>query len=397
MGPWLGRAVATAILTIPSLAAASNGTHQRTPVIWDAGACLTVVDRSVDPIVNLSYSIPFEDTEVSDDEVDDSRTHQFLAFCRDKDPQTVHPNWVSWDDVIAASLKPLDVDPDLVDDSNVLDLSDEWDACWGRITEDADRRPITEAQAAMPVVWDTTGLAAGPWVVYGYTYEPAFNVYVRRPGLVQIVDDADPASSPPGLAITTEEEILYKGEMITFEGCMSAMEGSTLNAYWAIASTEPEWVPFAEDEPVSGEELALEFLPPEDLSGESAMIRIDITDPMGRSHTAYMNALVTVLMSKDPNACDEGGSFVANPGCEPDTGGGGSEGDGDGSGSGGTGGGSGTATSAGPGTGDAGADGDTAGDDGGGGCSCGVPGNAPMAPLGTGLLALGLLGLRRRR
>lgn len=372
-------------------AAAGNGLHPRTPVIWDDAACVTTVDRSVDPSLSLTYTIPFEDTEVGEDEVEDSRTHQFLAFCRDKDPQTVLPNWVAWADVEAAGMLPLDVEPDDVTDAQVLDLSPEWEGCWARVTDDADRRPITETMASQPVVWDTTGLTPGAWTVYGYTYEPAFNVYVRRPGIVYIVDDPAPEATAPGVALTTGEQILYRGGETTFEGCIAAMPGSTIDAYWSIAAETADWVPFLEGEPVSGETVSIPFVAPEALTGKTAMIRVDITDPMGRQYTTYMAELVMVLMQDNPSDCDpDGGAFVADPGCDPD-GGTGSDDDG--------------TTSGGVTTGDDGqsSDGDgttvpASGDgDDGSSSRCSVdPDGAPGMAIGFGLLALGLAGTRRR-
>ena len=43
---------------------------------------MTIVDRTVDAKLVLNYTIPYEDTEGTSDEVADSRRHQFLAFCR---------------------------------------------------------------------------------------------------------------------------------------------------------------------------------------------------------------------------------------------------------------------------------------------------------------------------
>lgn len=379
-------------LGAPTTAIAGNGLHPRTPVVWEDGtACMTVVDRSADSILQFDYAIPFEDTDVGEDEVADSRTHQFAAFCRDKDPQTVLPNWFAWADVEAAGMLPLDVDPDEVPPSNVLDLSDEWAGCWTRITEDADRRPITEAAAAEPVVWDTTGIPAGSYVVYGYTYEPAFNVYVRRPGVVKVVDDPTLSASGPAAAITTKEQNLYKNEETTIEGCVSAMEGSTVSGYWAVAEQDPTWVPFIEDEPISEGALALPFLPPEEAAGETSMIRIDVTDPMGRTHTAYMAELIIVLLQEGPGDCDEGGgSFISDPNCDNADDGGSGSGEDDGTAGeddGTTGGDDGPMETTG-----SGADG---GDDDGKGCSIGSRSFGPG--LGLGLLGLGLLGWRRRQ
>ena len=75
---------------------------------------------------------------------------------------------------------------------------------WTRITADDERRPITYEAAKEPVLWDTTGLPVGPQIVYGYTWEPLINLWSRRMGVVQVVDDLDLAASPPALAVSTE-------------------------------------------------------------------------------------------------------------------------------------------------------------------------------------------------
>ena len=54
---------------------------------------VAVVDRTVDAKVVLAYTIPYEDTELTADEVADSRRHQFLGFCRGHSRQEPLPVW----------------------------------------------------------------------------------------------------------------------------------------------------------------------------------------------------------------------------------------------------------------------------------------------------------------
>ena len=63
---------------------------------------MTIVDRTVDAKLVLNYTIPYEDTEVTSDEVADSRRHQFLAFCRGHSRQEPLPVWLTDADVAAA-------------------------------------------------------------------------------------------------------------------------------------------------------------------------------------------------------------------------------------------------------------------------------------------------------
>ena len=47
---------------VPGVAHAGNGTHPRTPVLWEPEpACLTVVDRTIDAKLAFNYTIPYED------------------------------------------------------------------------------------------------------------------------------------------------------------------------------------------------------------------------------------------------------------------------------------------------------------------------------------------------
>src|SRR5688572_11729148 len=257
-------------LLAPSLANAGNGVHPRTPVVWNDVECRTMVDRASGSMWHLDYGIPFEDTEVTEDEVADSRRHQFIAFCRDNSPHDFIPNWVTWADVMAAAEKDL-VDPTTITDEQVLETSSAWDGCWFRINADDARLPITTENAEAGVDWDTTGLPAGGYVIHGYTWEPAFNLWVQRPGFVKVID-GDPDAVGPAVAVTTGEIILYQDDTGIIEGCVDALEGSTISASWSVAQDEPEWMPLVEAEPVEGNTFALEFPAPMALAGDSGMI-----------------------------------------------------------------------------------------------------------------------------
>lgn len=384
MGTKIAIVVGAGVTLGAPLAHASNGTKPRIPVDWSGAACMTVVDRSADPVAHLPYAIPQEDTEITGDEVDDSRTHQFFSFCHGRDPQTFLPRWITQDDVDRAAA--VGAAPDMVEPDDLMETAADWAGCWERITPDDDRHPITFEAAAMGVDWDTSALPAGTYTVEAYTWEPPLNIWSLRSGVVKVVDSPTLEDSGPALAVSSTEIVINKNQTATVEGCVSAMEGSTLDAYWAFASPDVEWVSFLEGDSISGETFAIDFDPPEEAAGESVLIRVDVVDPMGRSYTAYMNELVIVLGTDGPVDCD-GGSFIGGAGCEDDTGG--NTGTGDDTGTGGaTGDGSG-GDSAGT---TAGQDG---GDGGGGGCACTV--DDRERPYAAGLLGLLLLGLRRRR
>ncbi|PCC72037.1 MYXO-CTERM domain-containing protein [Nannocystis exedens] len=301
-------------LGLPGLAHAANGGHPRTPVVWPDGvACMTVIDRSQSSTLQFDYAIPYEDTELTPDELPTSRRHQFIAFCRDDSPQTPPPVWLSWTDANLwldwAAEKMIDAA--VIEDDDVLETHPLYKDCFVRITADDERRPITEAEAMKPVVWDTTGLPAGAWRIDGYTWEPELNRWSRRPGVVHVVDDPDPASAPPAAALTNPEgAFVFPGESYVLEGCARAMPGSTITGYWALADTL-EWQQFA-SEPLTGESISLAFTPPPEIAPDFVVLRVDITDPMQRTYSTYPVSLLSVLepAGTSTGGCSDSGSFL---------------------------------------------------------------------------------------
>ncbi|MFV8749273.1 MYXO-CTERM sorting domain-containing protein [Nannocystaceae bacterium ST9] len=363
----------------PASAWAGNGTHPRTPVSWSDAPCMTIVDRSVSPIHSFGYSIPYEDVDVTPDEVPDSRTHQFFAYCRDRHLEEILPSWITEADAMAAAAKGLGELADVDLELQVLENVPEWADCWTRITADDQRRPITFAAAAEPVEWDTTALPAGTWVVEGYTYEPWFNMWTPHPGVFKIVDDPDPAASPPAAALTFTEQTVTFGDSGTVSGCVDAMPGSTMTLSWALSAfgNEPQWHEFASDVPVEGASFELAFAPTIEAVSSSVLIRLDVSDPLARSWTAHAIEYIAVVENVGDEGCDEGTFVVGDP-CDTGTG---SE----------------TGAVTGDGVGDelGSESGPTLNDDAdsGGGCRASEP--SPLA-LGLGLLALAQAARRRR-
>jgi len=317
--------VVLGLVSVPSPADASNERHIRTPVIWNGGGgecrapelttpCGTLHDRSQGASLHLPYVIPFEDTNVTTDEVADSRTHQFFAFCRPHHPADPLPVWISPNDVDAAAAVGL-VPAGSVPPEDVLDTSSSWDGCFFRINADDERRPITCEMADAGVDWDTSGLQAGVYSLEGFTHEPPMGLWVRRPGFVK-VHDGDPDDVGPAAAITTGELVPYRNDTVMIEGCVDAMEDSTFTVYWAIdGGGEIEWVEELVDLPVTGDVLSFEFDPPDALISQTGMLRVDVSDPMGRSYTAYMTSTIQVIDLDNPMTCAEGGGFIGGEHC----------------------------------------------------------------------------------
>lgn len=406
---WTTRLVLTAALVAPALlprdASAENGIKPRLPVMWDPPvACVEYVDRSADPIYQFSYDIPDEDPspgeELLPDEVADSRRHQFIALSRQGNPQSEYPYlWLTPQDVQAALDKELIADTTVAADETMV-TSPLWSDDFVRITPDDARRPISMASVAAPVEWDTSTADSGVYMLWGYTWEPAFNIWSQRVGNVVIVHDGDPDAVGPAAVVSSREIIVYANDPAVVEGCVAGAAGTTLSGEFAVTPSggepdwEPTWISFADNVPADGESFTLEFVPGDDYATETLLVRVTATDPSGRSYEAHMTELVIVLPGESAGCDESGGSIIGNPGC----GGEGSTGTTSASGTGPA------MSTSGPtssgdasGTDSAGTSGATtnpgADGDGGSGGTCAVDrGNSGFA-----LLMLGLLGLRRRR
>ncbi|PRQ04775.1 hypothetical protein ENSA5_05400 [Enhygromyxa salina] len=292
--PWL----ALALLLAPASALAHPLQDVRTPVEWSDAPCMTIIDRSQDPVYPLEYDIPLEDAPILEDEPLDSHTHQFLGFCRDHHLDELLPNWLSeadLEDSVMFGLGTIDtVDLEL----HVLDNAPHWADCFTRISADDERRPITFEVAADPVLWDTSVLAAGTWVVEGYTYEPWYNLWSPHPGVFKVVDDPDPAASPPAAALTFTEQTVFVDAQIDLTGCVDAMDGSTMTLSWARAGTgDPQWTVFETELPVQNGSFSLPFFAPAEAAGHPMLIKLDVRDPIDRAWTAHARALIGVISS----------------------------------------------------------------------------------------------------
>jgi hypothetical protein len=298
-------AFVVAALVAPASARAGNGDLPRTPMQHQGEQCLTVVDRSVDPVVHLAYTIPFTDTCLTEDELPGSRTHQLIAFCHGDIAARTLPHWHTRAEADLAAAAKL-ATPIPVPASDILDENPDYTGCWHPILRADQRRAITCAAARPGVDWDTTDLPVGTYVVRGYTFEPPLNTWSPRRGLFKVVDDAsDPAASPPSVAIANVDTFLWKSQPMRVRLCVDAMDGSTVTLAHSPNTADPTWTPFLVDEPVSSGTVELEFPPPAALAGEFITLRAEIVDPMDRRFVAFMQGEVNIQVSEDPEGKNE--------------------------------------------------------------------------------------------
>ncbi len=331
-------------IVVPATAHAANGATPRIPPVFKLEQCLTVVDRRDDPVFQLDYAIALESTTITDDELSDSKTFQFFALCRDHSPAEFLPNWIVRDDADRALQKHI-IDESLYpDDDEVLALAPAWrtghdggDTCVHPIVDVADRIPMTCEATAGGVAWDTTDVPAGNYVIRGYTFEPAANLWQVRRGVVQVTDgDVAPVAA---LMAPLYDANVYADRGLRLRGCMGGPEGTVVELAWArifdLEVDEPDdWRPILDDAgepvvlPASACEIDVHFVPPDEAVNHAVVFRAVARAPDGRAWTGYAPGMAIVLAGdgtgdetepgETPDAC---GAYEASQtealGCEP--------------------------------------------------------------------------------
>lgn len=303
-GPLLLAASLLVLLGAPRSLHAANEAHVRTPVLWPE-VCGIVVERDLDPIVQLEYSIPLEDTELEDDELPDSRRHQFVALCRQHPASELLPAWITRDD-LERSVEAGIVEPDTVTYREILDESSVWAGCFARITPDDARRPIDFETAAAGVSWDTSALAPGVWSVSGYTFEPPFNLWSDRAGFVKVVDSReDPAQDLPALALLNDEQSeLEVGASLELETCADFLGPGELVFEWARFAPSLDWQPWMTLPLDEDAAFTAELQIPPEAAGLEIVLRARLIDAQAREFIAHAAARVSVAECS-PMGCAE--------------------------------------------------------------------------------------------
>ncbi len=286
------------LLGVLASAEAGNTVHPRTPVLWPDAPCIASVDRSLDPTFEFAYTIPAEDTNVGVDELDDSRTQQFIGFCRQWPPGSVLPGYISVADLQRAITNGVETDASKLEDPEAtLETSLEWADCWTRITPDDLRRPITFAAAAEPVVWMTSEVPAGTWVVGGYTWEPPYNLWRRSPWVVRVFDgESDPALLQPAVTIGPTPEVVWEDEPVSLDLCAAADSEATVRIAWATTEDEvPVWHEGEATALAGASLISLPFVTPPEAWGLTVLLRARVEGSSGSDYASYSLASVIVI------------------------------------------------------------------------------------------------------
>lgn len=293
-------------------AQAGDGPRPRTPAEFPEPACMTVVDRSSDPTFAVTYTVALDEPEPTPDEVPDGRRLQFLAF---EPPFRTLPLWITTEDVVAAEAVGL-VDASKIPDREILANSSDWPAdAWARITPDDARIPISQAEAEKGVVWDTSLVAPGTYVISGYTWDPAFNHHSLRWGAIKVVDNlVEPAANLPSVFLPPAAvDVVTAGNEIMLEGCGDALDGSVLHLSWAEVdyANEPTWHPVDGAFPLESGAFVIPFVPPtpaKDAINFAVWLRIELEDPLGRRAIAESPNSFLILPGVAESTDTTGGS-----------------------------------------------------------------------------------------
>ena len=319
-----GIALAFAAFALGSATAhAANAERMRTPALFEGAPCMTVVDKTIDgPVFHIDYQVPFDDVELTDDELPNSRRMQFFAFKEQRHNwREGMPTWINQADFDLANANG-DIEMPYTND-DILELTSLWSPdAWVRITPDDPRLPITMEQAAMGVDWDLTDVSLGTWIIQAYTWEPEQNLWSFRLGAMRVTDSAatEESAGPSAFLDNFANTSAMVQEKYVVEGCVVADEGTNYTVSWGVIEglMEPNWTEIVTAMPLPpGDTLSIDWWPDERAAGSEVRIKVDLEDAEGNVYTAFTPAPITVSC---PGGC-EGDTDDGDTGDETEDGG----------------------------------------------------------------------------
>ncbi len=269
---------------------ASNGSKLRTPVVFQDQPCLEVIDQGAAPPIEIQFSVPMEDLDLTEDELPDSRTARLYAVCADYDLGTDLPNWIDLSDAERA-LTIGNID-ELPPDAEVLESSDEWPlgTCVFPILGTDQAVPLSCEGTEAPASWDADGVPAGTYAIRGYTFEPAINLWSRRLGVVVVRAPGEPLPAAAALMSPSRTAKAYAEAGYQVRGCAVGPVGSTLELQWAAVTSPDTWTTFHSGDAASSADEAdflVEFSPPPAAENQAVWLRAIVTPPEGAGWTGY--------------------------------------------------------------------------------------------------------------
>ncbi len=287
---WWGVAAVVVAILAPVRASATNAQRPRTRPDFELEQCLTVLGP--DDALQIDFSIPYEDTQLGADELDDSRTLQFFALCRDHHAELESlPNWIGQHDLDRAL--EAGIIEALPPDAEVLDRSADWSGCVERLVPDDARLPITCEATEGGVRVEPGALAPGNWVVRGYTFEPTINVWVPRRGVVQVRAGAEALPVVALMSPPRDDWQAYEADGFDIVGCMDGPPKTIVRVQWA-SLIALEWNLLAELDAAEGT-FAIHFDFPPQAVGQPVIFRAIAESPTGERWTGFAPGTLLVL------------------------------------------------------------------------------------------------------
>jgi hypothetical protein len=282
--------LAVLVALVPCGASAANGLRPRTLPTFEREQCLTVIDVA-SPTLHVDFSIPFEDATRGPDELDDSRTFQFFALCRDHHAELEPlPNWIAQGDLDRSLAS--EIITELPPDDDVLDLASTWADCAWRLVPDDARVPITCDATQGGIDFDASMLPVGNYVVRGYTFEPSINVWVPRRGVVQVRGD-EPLPVVSLMSPPRDDWQAYEADGFDVVGCMDGPPGTSVRVEWA-SLIALEWTELATLD-AAEQTFSIHFDFPPEAVGQPVIVRAIAAAGSGEAWTAFAPGTLIVL------------------------------------------------------------------------------------------------------
>ena len=249
--------------------------------------CITVVDRSVTPIVEVEYDYDPIDLEVA-------YAGQTLRLIAVSEPLQRFPKWATvadWElarDTFADAPECLSLDPP--DPSDVLELAPDWEGKHWFLTEQV---PTTQEQASLGFQIDTSVLPEGNYFVYAYAFVGLFNEYFRIPTVWKVMDsEASAEALPPTVSIEfqpLDSDFYLPGQQYSLAGCSHGGTGTVVDLTWT--SEDYQTGASAGSGSIArclpgNEEFSVPFILPQETALSTVTISGLASDAEGRSSSA---------------------------------------------------------------------------------------------------------------